>query len=248
MPRSAPTRCVRSSRCAAPTSPTATTRRASRRQHQWTDFGSAGFNVIGSVAPSTNSRGWAATTPSPATATRGLSYFNATDGVTVDLAGRAPRIGTAPAIWPCRHRHRSPGSSHHRLVLRRHVLRQQQRRRHDRVFDGRRRQRHHRRPRRLRSGGLQQRHVGDDVRHHRRHGGRHGGRRCRDRHRHAACRSSRSAAPTLPTPMSRPGSAGPAPEHRQQRHVQRVRGAGRQRHHHRQRQHPDRVSAAPPAA
>ena len=52
--------------------------------------------------PSTNSRDWAATTPSPATATPAISYINATDGVTVDLlagtrtarAGDLANVGT----------------------------------------------------------------------------------------------------------------------------------------------------------
>ena len=105
-------------------------------------------------------------------------------------------------------------------------------------FDGRRRQRHHRRSRRLRSGDLQQRHRG---------------------RRPASASTWRRASSTgdasIGTDTLRSieavrgtnfadtydatgfGQARRA-ERRQQRHVQRLRGTGRQRHHHRQRQHP----------
>ena len=190
------------------------------------------------TAPSTSSKGWAATTPSPATATRGSPTINATGG----RDGRSCWPGTgALAIGLGRHRHLhrrqrdrqgsqfadtlcgSNNAAGHRRAVRWPC-----------------RQRHFRRPRRLRPGGLQQR-RGGDRRHHRRHGGRHGDRR-RLRSAPTRCgRSRRSAAPTSPIPMCATGFSGASAECRQHRHVQRVRGPGRQRHHHRQRQHPDRL-------
>ena len=100
MPRSAPTRCARSSRCAAPTSPTPTTRPASAGRSA--NVGTNGtFNEFEGMGGNDTITGNGNTR---------IAFYNATGGVTVDLAA-GTATGDGSVGTDTHHRRRATASS-----------------------------------------------------------------------------------------------------------------------------------------